>query len=84
LTIPSSHFVSNRPNYANYLLLVACTGSFVIPRHQECARFLHPGDTKTGKCSIAWYSPLDAIFNYPTLAECYKVATLDAANKLSA
>jgi NAD(P) transhydrogenase len=26
---------------------------------------------------------LDAIFNYPTLAECYKVAALDAANKLS-
>ena len=28
--------------------------------------------------------PLDAVFNYPTLAECYKVAALDAANKLSA
>jgi NAD(P) transhydrogenase len=27
---------------------------------------------------------LDAVFNYPTLAECYKVAALDAANKLSA
>ena len=26
---------------------------------------------------------LDAIFNYPTLAECYKVAALDAANKLT-
>jgi len=26
---------------------------------------------------------LDAVFNYPTLAECYKVAALDAANKLS-
>jgi NAD(P) transhydrogenase len=26
---------------------------------------------------------LDAIFNYPTLAECYKVAALDAANKLA-
>jgi NAD(P) transhydrogenase len=29
-------------------------------------------------------NPLDAVFNYPTLAECYKVAALDAANKLSA
>jgi NAD(P) transhydrogenase len=27
---------------------------------------------------------VDAVFNYPTLAECYKVAALDAANKLSA
>ena len=26
---------------------------------------------------------LDAIFNYPTLAERYKVAALDAANKLA-
>ncbi|MBL8112726.1 MAG: FAD-dependent oxidoreductase, partial [Acidobacteria bacterium] len=26
---------------------------------------------------------VDAVFNYPTLAECYKVAALDAANKLS-
>ncbi len=26
---------------------------------------------------------LDTIFNYPTLAECYKVAALDAANKLA-
>jgi len=26
---------------------------------------------------------LDTIFNYPTLAECYKVAALDAANRLS-
>ncbi|HTQ80521.1 MAG TPA: Si-specific NAD(P)(+) transhydrogenase, partial [Thermoanaerobaculia bacterium] len=26
---------------------------------------------------------LDAVFNYPTLAECYKVAALDAANRLS-
>jgi NAD(P) transhydrogenase len=26
---------------------------------------------------------LEAVFNYPTLAECYKVAALDAANKLA-
>jgi NAD(P) transhydrogenase len=26
---------------------------------------------------------LDAVFNYPTLAECYKVAALDAANRLA-
>ena len=25
---------------------------------------------------------LKTVFNYPTLAECYKVAALDAANKL--
>ena len=27
---------------------------------------------------------LNTVFNYPTLAECYKVAALDASNKLSA
>lgn len=27
---------------------------------------------------------MDAVFNYPTLAECYKVAALDGYNKLSA
>jgi hypothetical protein len=25
---------------------------------------------------------LQTVFNYPTLAECYKVAALDASNKL--
>jgi NAD(P) transhydrogenase len=27
---------------------------------------------------------LDTVFNYPTLAESYKVAALDATNRLSA
>jgi NAD(P) transhydrogenase len=27
---------------------------------------------------------IETVFNYPTLAECYKVAALDAANKLRA
>jgi len=27
---------------------------------------------------------LDAVFNYPTLAECYKVAGLDVYNKINA
>jgi NAD(P) transhydrogenase len=26
---------------------------------------------------------LETVFNYPTLAECYKVAALDAHNKLA-
>jgi len=26
---------------------------------------------------------LETVFNYPTLAECYKVAALDAANRLA-
>ena len=26
---------------------------------------------------------LDAVFNYPTLAECYKVAALDGYNKIT-
>jgi DNA-binding FrmR family transcriptional regulator len=39
-------------------------------------------------CNRSMIAGLDyfikAVFNYPTLAECYKVAALDAANKLSA
>jgi NAD(P) transhydrogenase len=27
---------------------------------------------------------VEAVFNYPTLAECYKTAALDAANRLAA
>jgi hypothetical protein len=27
---------------------------------------------------------IDSVFNYPTLAECYKVAALNGANKLRA
>jgi NAD(P) transhydrogenase len=27
---------------------------------------------------------LETVFNYPTLAECYKVAALDASHKLTA
>jgi NAD(P) transhydrogenase len=27
---------------------------------------------------------LNTVFNYPTFAECYKVAALDASNKLRA
>jgi hypothetical protein len=27
---------------------------------------------------------MKTVFNYPTLAECYKVAALDASNKLRA
>jgi hypothetical protein len=30
----------------------------------------------------AWIWSLDAVFNYPTLAESYKVATLDTINKM--
>jgi len=26
---------------------------------------------------------METVFNYPTLAECYKVAALNAANKLA-
>jgi len=35
----------------------------------------------SGLCGLDYF--VDAVFNYPTLAECYKVAALDAANKLS-
>lgn len=39
-----------------------------------------------GQCAIAFKATLDyfvnAVFNYPTLAECYKVAALNGLNKL--
>jgi hypothetical protein len=38
-----SHVVSSRLSYANYLLLIACTGSFVVSRHLESAHFYAAG-----------------------------------------
>jgi NAD(P) transhydrogenase len=43
---------------------------------------LHIGQTVMGLGGGLDYF-LDTIFNYPTLAECYKVAALNAANKIN-
>ena len=43
---------------------------------------VHIGQAVIGsKCGLDYF--LKTVFNYPTLAECYKVAALDAYNKLS-
>jgi NAD(P) transhydrogenase len=44
---------------------------------------LHIGQTVLGLGAGLDYF-LETVFNYPTLAECYKVAALNAANRLSA
>ncbi|MFN8574955.1 MAG: Si-specific NAD(P)(+) transhydrogenase [Gemmatimonadaceae bacterium] len=44
---------------------------------------LHIGQTVLGLGAGLDYF-LETVFNYPTLAECYKVAALNAANKLAA
>jgi NAD(P) transhydrogenase len=71
------------------------TGLFKILVHRESRRLLgvhaigtlateliHVGQAVLGLGGGLDYF-LDAVFNYPTLAECYKVAALDAANKLA-
>ena len=42
---------------------------------------VHIGQTVMGCDGTVDYL-VDAVFNYPTLAECYKVAALDAMNKM--
>lgn len=44
---------------------------------------IHIGQTVMGLNGTIDYL-VDAVFNYPTLAESYKVAALDARNKLTA
>ncbi len=71
------------------------TGFLKLLFHRETRRLLGvhvvgTGATELvhiGQAVLALESGLDyflnTVFNYPTLAECYKVAGLDAANKLS-
>jgi NAD(P) transhydrogenase len=42
---------------------------------------VHIGQAVMGCCGTVDYL-VDAVFNYPTLAEAYKVAALDAMNKM--
>jgi pyruvate/2-oxoglutarate dehydrogenase complex dihydrolipoamide dehydrogenase (E3) component len=43
--------------------------------------FVHIGQAVMGCAGTLDYL-VDAVFNYPSLAECYKVAALDAMNKM--
>ena len=58
------------------LLAVHCIGT-------GATELIHVGQAVLGLGGGLDYF-LDTVFNYPTLAECYKVAALDASNKLRA
>jgi NAD(P) transhydrogenase len=58
------------------LLAVHCIGT-------GATELVHVGQAVIGLGGGLDYF-LDTVFNYPTLAECYKVAALDASNKLRA
>lgn len=49
----------------------------------NAAELVHIGQTVMGLGGTVDYL-VDAVFNYPTLAEGYKVAALDASNKMRA
>ena len=56
------------------LLAVHCLGT-------GATELVHVGQAVLGLGGGLDYF-LETVFNYPTLAECYKVAALDASNKL--
>jgi NAD(P) transhydrogenase len=72
------------------------TGLFKMLFHRESRRLLGAHAIGTGATELIHIGQavlglgggidyfLQTVFNYPTLAECYKVAALDAANKLRA
>ena len=49
----------------------------------NATELVHIGQTVMGLAGTVDYL-VDAVFNYPTLAESYKVAALDAVNKMRA
>ena len=67
-------------------LLVAPTDRRVVGVHALGAgatEVIHIGQTVMAFGGTIDYL-VDAVFNYPTLAEGYKVAALDASNKIAA
>ena len=70
------------------------TGLFKMLFHREDRRLLGVHAIGTGATELIHIGQavlglgggidyfLQTVFNYPTLAECYKVAALDASNKL--
>lgn len=66
-------------------LLVHCETRKVLGVHiigEGAAELVHIGQTVIGLGGTLDYL-VNNVFNYPTLAECYKTAALDAFNKLS-
>ena len=72
--------------YGMLKLLVDAQDRTILGVHvfgSNAAELVHIGQTVMG-CSGTIDYLVDAVFNYPTLAEGYKVAALDAVNKMRA
>jgi NAD(P) transhydrogenase len=72
--------------YGMLKLLVSANDHSMLGVHAlgtSAAELVHIGQTVMGLGGTVDYL-VDAVFNYPTLAEAYKVAALDARNKLLA
>lgn len=92
--IPFEAGVANYREIARGKMLGDESGMLKILVHQESRTILGvhaigTGATELihiGQCAIAFNATLDyfveSVFNYPTLAECYKVAAFNALNKL--
>lgn len=92
--IPYEAGVANYREIARAQLMGDTTGMLKLLIHQDSRVILGvhaigPGATELihiGQAVMAFKGAVDyfinAVFNYPTLAECYKVAALNGANKL--
>ncbi len=73
-------------SYGMLKLLVSLDDRRLLGVHvfgTNATEIIHIGQTVMGNGGTVDYL-VDAVFNYPTLAEAYKVAALDAANKMRA
>ena len=73
-------------SYGMLKLLVALKDRRLLGVHvfgTNATEIVHIGQTVMGNGGTVDYL-VDAVFNYPTLAEAYKVAALDAVNKMRA
>jgi NAD(P) transhydrogenase len=73
-------------SYGMLKLLVAPDGGAVLGVHvlgTNATEIVHIGQAVIAHDGTIDYL-VDAVFNYPTLAEAYKVAALDASNKIAA
>jgi NAD(P) transhydrogenase len=71
-------------SYGMLKLLVSPVDRRILGVHvfgSGATELVHIGQTVMGCDGTVDYL-VDAVFNYPTLAECYKVAALDAMNKM--
>jgi len=93
--VPYETGVARYREIARGQILSDASGFFKMLFHREDRRLLAVHCLGTGATELVHIGQavlalgggldyfLEAIFNYPTLAECYKVAALNAANKLT-